>query len=432
MKRKTTAEKPRESPAIQDVYLKLFQKNNPNCTFAVEDEQLVLQNPWGEKDCRLAFGLTEINAIKDLNNLVFNPQFDAIIHVDTNEIEFIYAYIMPGNEPYKSHLDRSFTLHLDRQELTCRFAEPTARLMSVARRVRRLPTDRGMMTVPQLEPFTDAQRLDQLPEQASRYFAKRVPRSFYVRPSKPVLSLDLEHIAKHVNFIMRYYDRKTPSIEIREKTNKDCNEHGERRRFCTDSFPPILSMQGIDEFILQLISVAHQTSPRFAFIYYFQVIEYAGFYFIDENARRSLKSFLRDPVMITCPEDKMHDLFAVLSDLAHNDEGRMRKVVEECCDPDVLWLEIETDKDFFCSEVRFDGGFILPALISKDTTTSSWAAMWMPKVLDQLTKIRNCLVHARERRQSNVILPTPANNCRIERYIPIIARIAEQIALKKD
>ncbi len=235
-----------------------------------------------------------------------------------------------------------------------------------------------------------------------------------------------------MNFIMRYYDRKTPLIEINQKPEDEGHEHAEWRRFCTDEFPPALSLKGIDEFVLQLIAVAQQTRPRFAFIYYFQVIEYAGFYFIDDKARKALKSFLRDPSMITCPEDKMHGLFAVLSDLAQNDESRMKKVVEECCDPNALWLEIENDKEFFCAEVRFDGGFVLPALISSDTTSSSWAAMWMPKIYDQLTKIRNCLVHARERRQSSVILPTRANNCRIERYIPIIARIAEQIALKQD
>lgn len=426
------SETPKASSAIQDVYLKLFQKNNPHCTFAVEDEQLVLQNPWGKEDCRIAYDLTDVESLQDLNNLVFDTHFSAIIHVDTNEIEFIFEYLIPDEEPSQSYVDRSFTLYLDGQELACRFAEPTERLMSLARRVHRLPTDWRKTTVPQLKPFTNAQRLDQLPEEASRFFASRVPRSFYVRPSNSVLSLEIEHIARHVNFIIRYYDRKTPQIEIRETVNEDCHERGKRRRFCADVFPPSLSLQGVDDFIFQLIDVAHYTNPRFGFIYYFQVIEYAGFYFIDEKARRKLKSYLRDPAMITCPEDKMHELFAVLSDLAHNDEGRMRKVVEECCDPDVLWLEIEADKDFFCSEVHFDGGFILPALISSDTTAMSWAAMGMPRVHSQLTNIRNCLVHARERRQSNVILPTLANNCRIERYVPIIARIAEQIALKND
>lgn len=429
-KKKETTEKP-SSPPVQDVYLKLFQKNNPHCKFEVEDESLVLQNPWGTEECRLYYDLSEVDAIKDLNNLAFSPQFDAIIHLDSNEIEFIYAYLTPDKEPEKSHLDRVFTLHFDGVEYTCRFAEPTPRLLGIATRVHR-HVEPITMVVPQLRAFQDAQRLDELPEQATQYFSKRVPRNFFVKSSQPVLTLNLEDIARHINFIMYYYDRETPNIEIRKDKTGEKYESVQPKRFCEESYPSSLVLHRIDDFILQLIEVARFTSPRFAFIYCYQVIEYAGFYFIDEKARRSLKTFLRDPAMITCPEEKMQELFAVLSGLAHNDEGRMRKIIEECCDPNILWLEIENDRDFFCHELHFDGGLILPALISPDTTKDSWAAMWMPRLFDQLTNIRNCLVHGRERRQSNVIQPTTSNNDRIERYLPIIVRVAEQIALKKD
>jgi len=109
----------------------------------------------------------------------------------------------------------------------------------------------------------------------------------------------------------------------------------------------------------------------------------------------------------------------------------MRKVIEEYCDPDDIWYEIENDKDFFASPIEFDGGFTLAPLISKDTSISTWKTMWMPKLYDHVTKMRNSLVHARERRQSHVILPTIGNTYKIERYIPLIKRMTEQIALSK-
>ena len=56
--------------------------------------------------------------------------------------------------------------------------------------------------------------------------------------------------------------------------------------------------------------------------------------------------------------------------------------------------------------------------------------MWMPKTFDLLTKIRNVLVHAREKRESKGILPTRHNEAILRRYIPLIRRIAEQLALK--
>jgi hypothetical protein len=53
----------------------------------------------------------------------------------------------------------------------------------------------------------------------------------------------------------------------------------------------------------------------------------------------------------------------------------------------------------------------------------------MPNLYDQLTKIRNSLVHARERRENKVILPSRKNNQKIARIEPVIARVAQQIAL---
>ena len=104
-------------------------------------------------------------------------------------------------------------------------------------------------------------------------------------------------------------------------------------------------------------------------------------------------------------------------------------MIEDVVNSEIIWPELEHDKDFFSSELRFDGGFVLSPLIAKDTTADTWSAMWMPKLFDQFTRIRNSLVHARERRENRVILPTRKNNRRIIRYLPVIQRVAEQIAL---
>ena len=100
----------------------------------------------------------------------------------------------------------------------------------------------------------------------------------------------------------------------------------------------------------------------------------------------------------------------------------MKKVIEEYCDPSVVWKEIENDKEFFCQNHSFQGGFELKPMIATDTTAATWKTMWMPKLYEQLTKIRNSLVHARERRENRVILPTKANNKLLSHYIPVIAR----------
>jgi hypothetical protein len=136
--------------------------------------------------------------------------------------------------------------------------------------------------------------------------------------------------------------------------------------------------------------------------------------------------------MVSCAEDKLTQLFVFLSDINHGDDVKMKRVIEEYCNSSVIWKEIDNDKDSFATALSFDGGFEISPLISRDTSAETWSTMWMPKLYDHLTKIRNCLVHAREKRQSNVILPTLDNNIKIKIYLPVIARIAEQIALNRE
>lgn len=421
-----------ERPSFEDLYLGQFKKNNPHCTFSVQEDHLILQRPWGTDDARFALKLSDLPVIQDLNNILFNPQFDAIIHLDTNEIEFLFAYLDPKEEPTSSYLNLHFQFIYRGENYDCRFDEPTKRVYELASRLRRLPSERATFVAPQLAAFRDVQRLDKLPAAAKQYFEGKVPRSFYIRPEKGVQSLNLEDITRHLNFLMNYYDRKAPSIVIRRADFRESYPRVEARRWIESPFPPASTVYPIDDIILQLMEVARETSPRFAFVYYYQVFEYAGFYFIDEKAKREIRRFLRDPSVINCPEDSISELFSLLSDVTQNDEARMRKVIEEYCDPDVIWAEIENDREFFEKSITFDGGFELPALVAKDMTPQTWATMWMPKLYDQLTKIRNCVVHCRERRQGRVISPTVANNYKIKRYLPIIARMAEQIALRSS
>src|SRR5579883_2502339 len=136
------------------------------------------------------------------------------------------------------------------------------------------------------------------------------------------------------------------------------------------------SFKKSDEIMLRLIDVARHSTPRFAFIYCFQVFEYAGFHFIDAKSKGALVRLLRSPSFISCAEERIGDLLSILTDVAQSDEVRIRRVVEEYCDPRTLWKEVDHDREFFASDISFDGGFVLPKLIPKEITEESWSAMW--------------------------------------------------------
>lgn len=416
--------------SFSEVYLKTFIKHNPHCAVAVEDEYLMIEKPWSHDDARLKICVQEQEFISELNQIRFNPKFDAVFHDDLNSIEFLYGYLNPELERNKDIMSRKFTVHFEGKSFNCYFAEPTSRLLRIAASFERLPSDASTVSAHQIIPFKDGQNLEKQSDKVKEYFKGKIPRNFFIKANDPIHGCNLESLARHINFLLSYYDRSSPTIAIHEIEDASQLANSTPIRHIEGHFPETLLIQPIDDIVLKLIEVAKISQARFAFLYYYQVFEYAGYYYIDESTKKALKNHLKDPALINCGEEKLSDLFSIFSDINHNDDVKMKKVIEDHCDPSVIWKEIENDKEFFCKEHAFQGDFVLKALIANDTSEATWKAVWMPKLYDQLTKIRNSLVHARERRENKVILPTKANNKILNHYIPIIARVAEQIALK--
>lgn len=413
------------------VVLSEFLSNNPHSKVVLEKgTTLHIDSPWGNEDARIKVSTDEYEFIQDLNQLVFNPKFDAIFHSDLNQMEIAYGYLRPKDETSSPQIDRKFSLHFEARAYECEFARPTERFMRLARHFERLPTDSSEMTMRQLIMFRDAQKPEQeLRPSQKEYFEGKIPCNFCITATNGFEGVNLEKLARHINFLLQYYDRHSPTISIRQISAK--RDKHPPVRMIEEGFPlSCLIAEPIDDIVLGLLHVAAYSEPRFAFIYYYQVFEYLGYYFIDGKARSALRNAFRDPSLICGGEEKLDDLFSIFSELNQNDEAKMRKVIEEHCDPRVIWKEVKNDCDFFSTGQSFDGGFVAQALIGKDITEETWCSMWMPKTFDLLTKIRNVLVHAREKRESKGILPTKLNDEILHRYIPLIRRVAEQLALK--
>jgi hypothetical protein len=400
-----------------------------SCRIKIEDSHLIIENPWNSENIRLSFDLLKFDEIMDLNNIIIIPNYDAIVHLDTNRIEFIYGYLAPGEEPAKSIVNRKFLLNFEGNKLLCEYSEPTQRLMLIAKGFRRLPSDKDTI-VPQIRAFRDIQQIEKYPQSVRQYFKDAIPRNFFVLPDKPIRELDFVNISRHINFIMRYYDRETPQIIIRKDENKLIGTI-KPCRFINKEFPSELSINNLDEFMLQLIEVARDTTKIFSFVYYYQALEYASYCFIEKKKRSDLIKILKDPSIVCCDEEKITQLIGYLPGLIMEDEMKIQKVIEEDCDPRILWRDVNENIQYFSQKVLFEGGVEIPPLISSEITEDEWPTVWMPKTFNNITNIRNCIVHARERRNSNSIIPTITNSEKIIPYLALIERIVEQIIINR-
>ena len=84
-------------------------------------------------------------------------------------------------------------------------------------------------------------------------------------------------------------------------------------------------------------------------------------------------------------------------------------MIAKYVEPSVLWRVIEPVREYFESELRFDGEFVQKSLILPMWGVLDFSKSWTPIVPYTLQKMRNAVVHSREQRESAAISPTRDN-----------------------
>lgn len=417
--------------SLIDYNFEKFQKLNPHAEIIHEGDEFIIKELWLEERINFCISTKDQETIDLLNKIKIIPKYDAIFYVDENRIEFLLGFIPEEKLEQENHFShREFNLDFNELSIKCKFDKPSDSFWSLAKIFTREP---GPMpdAMTQMSPFSDFLRMEDLPERIQRFFENRVPINFHITDIKINNETNFEQLFSHINILFHYYDRKSVIIQIRkDQTSEKEDDKPKNLELVEGHFPSHLAITNIDDIILQLLDTARESSTRMKFLYYYQVIEYSSHTYIDESVKTKLRKQLRDPSIVTCSDDKIAELFNTIIDLNHHDDVKIKKVVEDYTDPELLWRELELNKEFFSSITSFEGGFVLNPLIADSTDLNSWKTMWHPKLIDSITKIRNCIVHARERRENKVILPSSSNNKKLEFYTLLIERIAESIALK--
>ncbi len=227
---------------------------------------------------------------------------------------------------------------------------------------------------------------------------------------------------------MNYYDRGSPLILIHTPEDEKLKS-AKRLQLLESTFPQHITTKKHDSFFLNLLYTALQVEVRLQYIYYYQVLEYAAFYYIDSNIKSSLLRIINTPDIQSEPEKYISEMLDKITELNQGDEAKIDRIVQTRCNPEILWKEIEHNKEFFLKEQKFDGGYVLDPCISGDMTYQGFSVAWHPKLIKCLRGVRNALVHGRERRVANIISPTKQNDLKLRSLTPIIHRMAEQVII---
>lgn len=404
---------------MANMYCKKFRENHPNVEFeTLEDNSILITNCWNDDSCTFNFKKSS-SAFTFFNNLILHEELLAIYHIEEQLYEFIFT-------PLSSEFLRDFKYIFAGSEYHLYYSKPSKAFEKLALNFRLNDsdgiTDRAFAFM-----------------RYSQYFSQEKDRSnlyatnFFIKGDFNKLQF-AEHLDlfKHVNLLMSYYDRKSPTIHICNTADADPSNINVPCKLKHSSFPSIINSRRLNSTLLDLIEAARtSTSIRLKYIFYYQIIEYASYYYIENDIKRRIENVMRTPDILNS-DSCYQTIIELFSDYLKNktDAQRMEKLLIDFCEYEDIKDEIACNISYFIDDIQFEGGLTIKKLFNKAEDIHSAPNGIMGIIRKNIDTIRNVLVHARESRENTVISPTVKNNILLMPYLYLLRRIAEIIVLK--
>ncbi|MBI1837233.1 MAG: hypothetical protein HYR91_08220 [Flavobacteriia bacterium] len=410
-----------------DKNLETLKKNNPSIEIVEETDHINISKLWDDSTfmCRLE----KTTNFSPLATVTFPPELSAIFHKDTSTLEVIFSPILKDD----TIKEREFDFYYKGVEFKATFGEPTELFKTISIGFRE--TDNSSDTdYRNLRKFRDYYKQETLPKYIQKYFENREPINFFIKGDFDKAASNFVAIAKHLNFYMNYYDRETPTLVIFEQ-EQDKKTYKTPCITTKDGFPKVINFTTFDPVLIDLFQVARRSANvRLKFIFYFQVLEYCAYYHLNDDLKKRLTNIIKRPDLLNNTNDYSKLLIEEFKDyFRQNDDSiKLEKLLADFCSWDDIKHEIECNKEYFATDLVFDGGLKIPALISEKETFETEPKGLVKTAKSNIEKIRNVLVHLRESRENKVILPTPKNNNLLIPYLHLIQRIAEKIAIQHE
>ncbi len=406
-----------------------FEKNNPYSKIENETKHLKINKPWD--DSTFIVLLDKKEDLSRFKNVVLVDYLAAIYHLKEKRIEFIFGPVETTNEIIK----RKFDFNYNGDTFKCYFDKSSKTLELLAKGFQPLESP-SRTNYRELRMFNDYFTIEEQPDFIKEFFKDSEPYSFYLEGDLEKYSTDFSYLLRLLNFYLAYFDRETPQVILfkKEKYSEEFNPACYFDK--TKQFPDSINARQLDFTVLETLDIANKTDDiRLQFIFYFQVLEYCSYYYLDNSIKKELGNILKKPDINSNSNEYTKSIIEKLQDHFYrfkNDSDKMEKLIFDHCSIEDIRLELESNCDFFCQDVEFDGGLIVKKLFNKKEDIQAINEATLSAIRKNIERIRNVLVHLREQRENKVILPTPDNNKKLIPYIFLVRRIAEKIAIQYD
>ena len=239
-----------------------------------------------------------------------------------------------------------------------------------------------------------------------------------------------ELLATTLNFYMHYFDRGTPIIRVHAEEYRGTYRE---RRYPFDRFPNRIEALDLPQDLLTIWTGTLEVDTFKRFLYSFQILEHAAFYFVNDDLDREIRRIISRP---HAGINLDATVAAILEKLAPernktSDEDKIRAIFERRVDPEILWNELSVAPELFIEPTEFEGGFAIQGILQPKDDLATFKSHWHPTICNRFITIRNALVHSRESRTNTTISPTAKNYALLLPWSILIDSAAQQVIVHK-
>lgn len=393
----------------------IFKENNRSVELSNTDGEIIVKKCWNDDSFHFKFKSKQ--SLSFLKNLILPQELFAIYHIDKELYEFIY---LPLPEKY----ERSFNYIYQGTTYKLYYGDPSLEFKKLVKHF-------------VMNDIADINERAYYLLRYLRYYDENIesliPTNFFIKGDFRSMPYN-EHITffKHVNFMLSYYDRKSPTIIILDTNDSDIGDISIPCISNKMAFPQTLNSKKLDTTLLELMEAARSsTSYRLKYIFYYQVLEYCSYYYIENDLKRKVRNIVKTPDILNS-DAYSQKILELLSDYAQNksDAQRMDKLISDFCTYDDVKNELLVNGKYFVGDLCFDGGLTICGLFKKIEDIENEPNNIFQSIRKNIDKIRNVLVHARESRENVVISPTHKNVLLLRPYLYLLRRLAEVVVTK--
>lgn len=405
--------------------LKKIIENNPKTKVEKIKDFHSIENLW--EDDSIGFKIEKGQRTTELTTVKFPPEIIGLHHYLDDKLEFIFSPRLKTDPIIK----KKFTFNYQSETYDCYFdtCSKSVELLAKTLRIIKPDTDSEHRNLRDFRSYFN----NVGPTYIQQFNKDRIPISFYVKGNFKKFKGQFIPLLKTLNFYMSYFERSHPKIVLLNKEK----ETEEIKRPCLSkekAFPKTINAKKINETILDIFEVANSTRDlRLRFIFYFQIIEYCTYYYLETEVGNKLEKILSQPDIA----DNTTEYSKRVQDLLQNhfyknksDSSKLENSISYFVEINDIKDELLTNTDFFCKDLKFDGGLTVKKIFENKEQAKHLNNSTLKSVKENIEKIRNTIVHLRHSRENKVILPTPKNNELIKPYLYLVRRIAEKIALQ--